>query len=215
MTEAAPPGDDDRAGDPPPLEGEGTGPADARRAALILAVSVAVLLAVASIALAVVANHRQDRLSRVDSLRKAAGAAGSALLSYDYHDPTGNREAVLKLSTGSFRKEYEQTFDQGLGQLIAKVKATAVGTVKDVYVSSIDSNGAQAIVVADVTTKGPSGSHTLYDQYVLLSFVDAKGTWKVDDVTDLNFAQASALSGGTTPGSGASSSTTSSTTPVP
>jgi Mce-associated membrane protein len=118
---------------------------------------------------------------------------------------------VSSLSTGSFRSEYEHTFDQGLGQLIEKVKATAVATVKDIYVSKIDSDGGQAIVVADVTTKGPSGTHTLYDQYVLLSFVRSGGKWKVDDVTDLNFAQANALSGGTSP----SGSTTSTTTPVP
>jgi len=182
-----------------------------RQAALILAVSVAVLLAIASVTLAVVAARRDDGQAREDALRRSASAVGTALLSYDYHDPNGNREAVSALSTGSFRTEYEQTFDQGLGQLIQKVKATAVATVKDIYVSKIDRDGGQAIVVADVTTKGPSGTHTLYDQYVLLSFVRSGGKWKVDDVTDLNFAQANALSGGNTP----SGSTTSTTTPIP
>jgi hypothetical protein len=175
------------------------------RPALVLAISIAVVLAIASAALAVVAARRDDGQAREDSLRRSASAVGTALLSYDYHDPSAHRKAVLALSTGSFRNEYQQAFDQGLGQLITKVKATSVGTVKDVYVSQVDDDGGQAIVVADVTTKGASGTHTLYDVYVLLTFVDAKGTWKVDDVTDLNFAQADAALGGTT----------STTTPVP
>ena len=189
MTDAPPDGEE-----PEPHEE----PAARWRPALILAVSIAVVLAITSIALGVVAARRDDGQAREASLRRAASAVGTALLSYDYHDPAAHRRAVLALSTGSFRNEYQQAFDQGLGQLITKVKATSVGTVKDVYVSQVDSDGGQAIVVADVTTKGASGTHTLYDVYVLLTFVDAKGTWKVDDVTDLNFAQADAALGGTT-----------------
>ncbi len=191
-------------------EEPGQEPPATGRAALVLAISIAVILAIASVSLGVVAAHRSNGQSNENALRKAASEVGTALLSYDYHNPDAHKTAVLALATGSFRTQYQDAFDQGLRQLITKVKAVSVGTVKDIYVSQIDSNGAQAIVVADVTTKGVSGTHSLADVYILLTFVHVNGDWKVDDVTDLNFSQADQALGST----GASTTTTTASTPT-
>ena len=43
---------------------------------------------------------------------------GEALVTYDYRDPEAHRDAVLGLATGSFREEYQDAFDQGLGDLM-------------------------------------------------------------------------------------------------
>jgi hypothetical protein len=189
MTDAPPePTDEVETAEPPPT----------RRAALILAISIAVVLGIASITLAVVAARRSNGSEQVNALRIAASNAGTALLTYDYHDPNAHRDGVLNLSTGAFRSDYQKTFDQGLGAIITKVRATSKGSVKDVYVSQIDAERAQAIVVADVTANGTGGPRTLYDIYVLLSFVNVKGQWKLDNVTDLNFPQAASAAGGTT-----------------
>ena len=118
-------------------------------------------------------------------------------------------ERLLALATGSFRSEYQDFLDQGgLTDLIKNLKAEAQGFVKDVYVSQIDAERAEVIVRLDVTRNGTGGPRTLYDIYELLSFVRVDGRWKVDQVTDLNFAT-SGLDGTST------GSTTSTSTPVP
>jgi hypothetical protein len=119
---------------------------------------------------------------------------------------------VLALSTGSFRGEYEEAFDQGLAELITRVQATSRGFVKDIYVSEIDAERGEAIVVADVTRDGAGGARTIPDIYILLTFVEVDDGWKLDQVTDLNFAEAGAQTPTTDP---SAATTTSSSVPVP
>ena len=175
------------------------------RAALILAISIAVVLGVLSIALAVT-NARDDGEGgrvKAPASRRRAGRPGAAHLRLQ--GPRGPQgRACWPSPPGRSAPSTSKAFDQGLGELITKVKATSKGFVKDVYVSEIDAERAEAIVVADVTRDGAGGKRTLYDIYILLSFVEVKGTWKVDQVTDLNFAQA-----------GGGESTTSTSVPVP
>jgi hypothetical protein len=189
------PADDDHVTPPP---GGGRSPA------LVLAISLAVIFGLAAAVLGLVAV-REDKVESgsVTSLRKAAGEVGVALLTYDFHDPDDHKQRVLALATGSFRGEYESAFDQGLGDLITKVQATSEGFVKDVYVSQIDQERGEAIVRADVTRNGAGGERTLFDIYLLLTFVHVDDAWKVDQVTDLNFAtegdQGTSANGTTTP----------------
>ena len=197
--------DDERA------EVDPTGPAvPGRSPALVLAISLAVVFAIAAAVLGVVASRSgDDESGRVKDLRKTAGEVGEALLTYDYKDPKAHEERLLALATGSFRSEYQDFLDQGgLTDLIKNLKAEAQGFVKDVYVSQVDEERAEVIVRLDVTRNGTGGPRTLYDIYELLSFVRVDGRWKVDQVTDLNFAT-SGLDGTST------GSTTSTSTPVP
>ena len=201
----------ERLGDEPAQETT-TGGAPARSPALVLAVTLAVVLGVAAVVLGLLVASDDGGDEREASLRRAAGAVGEALLTYDFEDPEAHRDAVLALATGSFRSEYEDAFDQGLGELITEVQATSEGFVKEVYVSEIDEERAEAIVVTDVTRDGPGGPRTLYDIYVLLTFVEVDGDWKVDQVTDLNFDTEGAPDGSDPAGA---AGTTSSSTPVP
>lgn len=187
-------------------------PPATRTPVLVLAISLAVLFAIAAAALAVIAAGDDSGDDGSASLRTAAGAAGEALLTYDFNDPESHRDRVLALATGSFRGEYEDAFDQGLSELITKVQATSKGFVKDVYVSEIDEERAEAVVVADVERDGAGGARTVYDIYMLLSFVEVDGTWKLDQVTDLNFAEAGAEQPAGDPATG---TTAPSTVPVP
>jgi hypothetical protein len=203
-----------------PTEGEATEPPTGvdeaegtrRTPALVLAVTLTVVFGVAAIALGLLLAGDDDGDSRVGALRRAAGEVGQALLTYDFEDPEAHRDAVLALATGSFRSEYEEAFEQGLGDLISEVQATSEGFVKDVYVSEIDDERAEAIVVTDVTRDGPGGPRTLFDIYVLLTFVEVDGDWKVDQVTDLNFEAEGSPEGS---GGDATGNTTSSSVPVP
>ena len=186
-----------------------------RSRALATAVALAVVFALAAAVLGVLVARGGDD-SELESVRETAGRFGAALVTYDYHHPKTHRDTVIGMATGSFRDEYEDAFDQGLSQVITEVKATSKGYVKDVYVSAVDEDRAQAIVTVDIEHEGTSGRNTLYDVYFRLTMVKVDGAWKVDQVTDLNFDTASGA--GTAPSSdGASSTTTtaSTTTSVP
>lgn len=161
--------------------------AASNRAPFVLAVTLAVVFAVAAAILAVIAVGGTDADDRSDALRRTAGEFGEALVTYDYREPEAHREEVLSYATGAFRDEYEEAFDQGLGKLITQVEATSQGFVKDVYLSEIDEERAQAVVVVDIEHDGTGGPRTLYDVYFRVTFVEVDDTWKVDDVTDLNF----------------------------
>ena len=184
-----------------------------RGAGFVLAVSLAVLFAVAAAVLGAMLLRGSDD-DALDDLRATSGRFAEALVSYDYHDPDAHRDAVLELSTGSFRKQYQDAFDKGLGEIITKVQAVSTAYVKDVYLSSVDSNQAQAIVVVDIEHDGSSGPKTLYDVYFRLTLLDLDGHWLVDDVTDLNFGAGGAAGAGvTTDTSTATTATTATSVP--
>lgn len=175
-----------------PAPGDGARPPG--RAPFIAAVALAVVFAVTAAILTVMLAGKSDDGSA--RLRETAGRFGEALVSYDYHDPEAHRDTVLEYATGSFRDEYEAAFDQGLSKVITEVKAVSRGHVKDVYLSAVDEERAQAIVVVDIDHEGAGGPSTLYDVYFRLTLVRVGGTWKVDQVTDLNFdAQGAGASG--------------------
>ena len=177
---------DDAIDDDSPAGPTGEATPDRRPTALVLAVTLAVVLAVLAGVLAVLlANEGGD--AEVDDLRETAGRFGEALVTYDYRDPEAHRDAVLGLATGSFREEYQDAFDQGLGEVITQVEAVSIGHVKDIYLSAIDAEQAQAIVVVDIEHEGTGGRNDLYDVYFRLTMVEVGGEWKVDQVTDLNF----------------------------
>jgi hypothetical protein len=190
MTDTEPDTDPAPEGEPEAAAGAGR-----RSPALILVTSLAVALAVAVAVLAVLLVAGDDDGSdRLDAVREAAGTFGETLLTYDFHDPDDHRDKVLALSTGSFREDYEDSFDEGLGKVITEVEAVSRGIAKDIYVSQLGEADAQAIVVLDVEVDGVAGPRTLRDLYVRLTFVEVDGEWKVDQVTDLNLPGATGTS---------------------
>ena len=195
-------------GDAPTPDDEPVAPmrADGPRTGFVLAVSAAVVFAGLAGVLAVLLVG-QGGDEELDELRETAGRFGEALVTYDYRDPEAHRDTVLGFATGSFREQYEDAFDQGLGEVITQVEAVSVGHVKDIYLSAIDAEQAQAIVVVDIEHEGTGGSNDLFDVYFRLTMVEVGGEWKVDQVTDLNFD-----AGG---GEGTTSPTASTSTSVP
>ena len=201
--------DPSAAGDGPQQPHVDQAPRPQRSPALVLAITLAVVFGIGAAVLGILLAGDDDGVAtRETSLRRAAGEVAEALLTYDYRDPDAHRDGVLALATGSFRSEYEDAFDEGLRELITQVEASSEGFAKEVYLSAIDEERGEAIVVADVTRDGAGGPRTLFDVYMLLTFVEVDGAWKVDQVTDLNLSQ----QGSGTPGAG---TTTSSSAPVP
>jgi Mce-associated membrane protein len=177
-----------------PAAAEPTTEPSGRRAGFVLAVTLAVVGAVVAAAPGLVLAARDSGDPRTDDVRRAAGTFGAALVTYDHRAPEVHRDRVLELATGSFRSEYEDAFDQGLAEIITEVEAVSEGFVDDVYVSAIDEERAEAIVVVDIEHQGTGGARSLTDVYFLLALVEVDGRWKVDQVTDLNF---DAAAGGT------------------
>jgi preprotein translocase subunit SecG len=142
-------------------------------------------------------QHSKDARAGVENV---ASRFASAVLTYDYRDLDKTKNAVLGLSAGKFKTDYEQNFP-GLSALFTSTKGQSTATVKDVFVSGIDNNTASAIVVLDERGQGTSGQRLNVDWYLRLSLVKVKGDWRVDDLINLNFAGqgAAPVPGGTTP----------------
>jgi Mce-associated membrane protein len=151
------------------------------------------LLFVATVALATVAatlrsNLEQERGDR-DEIERVSGDVAAALLTYDYRDLERSKARVLANATGKFRAEYETAFETSLRTLIAETQASSTGTVTDIFVTRVDDGAASAIVVANAVANGAAGRRATVGSYIRLDLVEVGGRWRVDGVTDLNFAQ--------------------------
>ncbi len=151
----------------------------------ILVVVLGVLAVVQWRRSASLSGEARDR----DEITRTAGAFGRALLSYDADDLAQARERVVRLATEDFGESYTQTFRSGLGTIITKLKATAVATVKEVYVTEVDGDEAKAMVVMDSKVQSSAGTRELVGSYLEMELRREDGTWKVDGVTAVAAAQ--------------------------
>lgn len=162
---------------------------------------LAVVFLIAVVILSIVAVNQRDARHRLagdrDQVEQVASTFARVLLTYDYHRLDDSRTKVLALASGKFRDDYQRQFP-ALQELITKVHAVQVGRPQEVYVSSVDANGAKAIVVSDIETDGTSGHRTRDNAYVRLTLLKVGGAWKVVDVEDLNFTEAATTSPTTT-----------------
>jgi len=174
---------------------------------------IAVVFLAGTIVMGVIAVHLKGQVDKERSGRRAVERAasrfGDRFFTYDYRHLDQSKAAVLVLSTGAFKKNYAEVFDGGLGQLVTQAKAVSTGTVKEVFVSSVEGDNAAAVLVADATITGTSGTRRMSDSYIRLDLVKVRGQWLVDQVTDLE-AQVS-----TNPSPLPSSTSTTTTAPRP
>jgi Mce-associated membrane protein len=171
------------------------------RGPVLVIVSIVLAVAVVGIALAAASfastlhRERNDR----HSVQDVSGRFAAALLTYDYANLDVAKKRVLALSTGKFRKEYEQAFTGGLDTLFKSTQARSAGTVTDVFVGDIESGTVTTIAVVDAVATGTAGTRRMLSSYIELQLVKVHGTWKVDGVTNLNLAAAGSDTGLTTP----------------
>ncbi len=206
-TDAGPPPDGDAAGGreleaqragsrpappPEPDAGPADRPAGGRSGWTILTTALAVVFAAVAVLLAVVTVRLQSDLEEVRGDRaeveRVAGQFSEALLTYDHRDLDVARDRVLALSTGRFRREYEEAFE-GLAALVEGFEASSTATVKAIFVGDISDGAAQAITVVDALVEGTAGPRPLLDSYIRLDLVKVDGAWRVDFVTSLTFAE--------------------------
>jgi hypothetical protein len=184
-----------------------------RRGLLVLcAVLFAGTLGFGALAAASTAKLNSERHDRAQ-VQDVSGRFAAALLTYDYNDLDGAKRRVLALSTGKFRKEYEQAFSGGLDVLFKETKATSAGTVTDVFVGLVENGTVTTIAVVDAVARGTAGNRRLVSSYIQLQLVKVGGQWQVDGVTNLNLA-AAGDSTGTTPAPATATTTPTTTAPT-
>jgi hypothetical protein len=176
--------------EPVETETEPTVPASgapARNKGLKIAVVAlaALCLGLTILAASLSANNR-DSEGRTAAVRRTAGAMGTAMLSYDYKHLPQAKARVVKLATGSFKKQYRQAFDGGLDQLYKLTKQHSEVREVQVYVSDVSANDASAIVRVDFRVSGVGGNNRPGTAFFELALVHSSGGWLVDSLSAIN-----------------------------
>ncbi|MDQ1404195.1 MAG: Mce-associated rane protein [Actinomycetota bacterium] len=193
------PGDEASQPDAPPL----TAPEESAASSALIApppvsrgllVACGVLFALA-VVMAVMAATFYARYHGKDNDRRAveqvSGRFSSAFLTYDYKDLERAKAQVVSLSTGNFRKDYEDKFS-ALKAILVASKSRSTSTVKAIYIAPIAHDTTAAFIELTLTVSGTSGTRTSRVEYMRLNLVKVQSGWRVDDVTSLNLGQQSA-----------------------
>jgi hypothetical protein len=143
-----------------------------------------------------------------------ASRAAEAMTSLDASGPnTAQADVIRQLGTDPFIQQYV-TGIESIRKLFGPLKVSSErGTVTKVYVSEIDKDQAEVIVVVDLVLVAETPK-VVPNQYLRVHLAKLSGQWKVDNVEDLNVSLAATASGaGSTttappapPSSGSSSS---------
>jgi hypothetical protein len=153
------------------------------KAAVVVLAALGLLLTI--VAASVAANNR-DTEGRTAAVRRTAGAMGTAMLSYDYKHLPQAKARVVKLATGSFKKQYRQAFDGGLDQLYKLTKQHSEVRAVEVYVSDVSATEATAIVRVDFRVSGVGGNNRPGTAFFELALVHSSGGWLVDSLSAIN-----------------------------
>lgn len=164
-----------------------TGPGSPVRSRLTLALGAAAVVFGLLALLLSFALAADDDGARPDAeVASTASRFAAALLEYDAADLEGFRARVVALATGSFRGEFEDTYEQVLVPFISDAGATSAATIKDVFLGNVTAESAEAVVVFDQVLSDGTGVRRAFDQYLRLSLVRTTEGWRVDGVTNLN-----------------------------
>jgi Mce-associated membrane protein len=184
-----------------PAEGVTTPEAGPRREARAVSTPVLSALAVAAVLLVAfaasgffvdgvgVAAWRQvDEESQVETAERAAPAAAeraaAAILSYSHESLEADRDNAARFMTGSYRKEYLDTFGLVLDNA-PEVKAVVEAEVKASGVVHADPGRANVLLFVNQTTTSTAneGEPQIALNRVMLTMQLHDGTWLVDDIT--------------------------------
>jgi Mce-associated membrane protein len=171
---------------PTPYGAGGPSPARPWIVASAVLLVVATFLGVLAVRFNTELNERDER----EAVEEVAARVAIALLTYDYRDLEGTKQRVLADATGAFKKQYEEAFDTSLSTLIRETRAQSKATVTDLFVGEIADGTAKVMAVVNSEREGAGGRVPVAASYIQLDLVKVEGRWKVDNVTNLNFGQA-------------------------
>ncbi len=183
----------------------------------VVAIVAAVVLLVASITLLLFLVHEKSRADKlgaesddIAAVQRIAAEVAEKIARWSPATKQADHDALAALTNGPILNQYEQTI-KGLDEALPKLGVTSIeATVEEVYVGQIQHDEAQVVVVADVDVKG-SNPRTVPNHYLRVHLSRIGGSWKVDNVQDVNTSLAAGAiptTTTTTPDTGATTTTT-------
>jgi hypothetical protein len=169
------------------------------RAVIVLGIAVVVLV----VALLVMVpayirlrNNQGSDSSDRNTVATTASRAAEAMTSLDASGPnTAQADVIRQLGTDPFIQQYVSGIES-IRKLFGPLKVSSErGTVTKVYVSDIDKDQAEVIVVVDLVLVAET-PRVVPNQYLRVHLAKLSGQWKVDNVEDLNVSLAATASGG-------------------
>lgn len=122
----------------------------------------------------------------IEAARTAAAAAIVPLVSYDYRDLEGSKQAALAYTTDEFGQTYEQNFDAIVAGNAGRTKSVVTAEVADtpdgspaVSVASTGAGRVDVLMFVNRPTTNKEGT-TIYADQVTARMVDVDGSWLVD-----------------------------------
>ena len=165
-----------------------------RRATLVVVLSAAAaLLLVTTVAFAVLWSGARTDQSDADDIRRVAGAFADRFLTLDSENLDATKIAVLELSTGAFRRTYEEGLEAGVLEAILDLGRTRTDTtVDEVFLGDVDDRAAHVIVSAETVSRtvdeaGGAQPPRRVSFWLELDLVKQDGGWLIDGVRNLNF----------------------------
>lgn len=128
------------------------------------------------------AEQNGEKAATENKVRMRATEFTLAFLTYDPGSLDQWEKRMTELSTSDYSKGIRVYFT-GINKTILELKTVSVGTVRDTYVAEIDGSNAKAFVVADSQAKSTPGTLFRTGMKMMLSLVEQKGAWKINEVT--------------------------------
>jgi Mce-associated membrane protein len=179
-----------------------------RRQRLLAGICIVLLLLfVFSAVMASVFKGRLDDERRTRRrVREVSANMVTALMTYDFAKLDESRQRVLSLSTGRFRKEYDEG-SAPLRTVLTQTQSRSTGRVNQVFIGDIANDSAQTVVIADQVLTGVAGTRALTGQQLTLSLVRlGNGDWKVDGLS-VDVPSGADATGGSTGNTGTTTTT--------
>jgi hypothetical protein len=120
-----------------------------------------------------------------NKVRMRATEFVQAFYNYDYQHLDQWQKRMTELSTNDYAKKVLVSFT-GFEKSIADLKTVSSSTVRDNYVTEVDGSNAKAFIVVDGQAKSTPGTLIRTGVKMMLSLVEQKGVWKINEVTAID-----------------------------
>jgi Mce-associated membrane protein len=130
------------------------------------------------------AEQNGAKQAKENKVRMKASEFVLAFFNYDYSHLDHWQKRMTELSTNDYSKKVLVSFT-GFDKSIVEMKTVSSATIRDSYVTEPDGSNAKAFVVVDSQAKSTPGTLFRTGMKMMLSMVEQKGTWKINEVTAL------------------------------
>jgi Mce-associated membrane protein len=110
----------------------------------------------------------------------------TSLTTYNEGSLSSQRTAVLSMSTGTFRSDFDRLTGSSFADALHQTQASSRGKIVTIAVSSVSSDNATVLGIVDVTVSNKDlKTPRVNRQVIQVALVRTSSGWKVDAVTVL------------------------------